>query len=98
LTLKPLSKLCFETGKVLMVCRSYGLIGYIRIYGKCHEVVEGKLDQEIVDFRLNNPWEELEEFLNSFDLSSKDYKVSTSVPYPVILHQYLKKYKKKVNF
>jgi len=91
ISMKKLAKHCFETSKVLLVCRSYGLIGYIRIYGKCHEVVEGKPDQEILDYRLDNPWKEFKEFLTSFDLSS--YKSCLSVPYPVILYQYLQKYK-----
>jgi len=93
ISMKKLAKLCFETSKVLLVCRSYGLIGYIRIYGNCHEVVEGKPDQEILDYRLDNPWNELKEYLTSFDLTS--YKTCLSVPYPVLLYQFLEKYKEK---
>jgi len=92
-SIKKLAKFCFDTSKVLIVCRSYGLIGYIRIYGKCHEVVEGKPDVEISDFRLNHPWKELKDYLTSFNLLG--YKDATCVPYPVILYQKLEQYKKK---
>lgn len=94
-TLKKFSKYCQEKNKVLVVVRSYGMIGYIRIIAKSHEVVEAKLDQEIEDLRLSNPWPELLKFCESQDLDAMDEKTRSHTPYPVILIRLVREWKMK---
>ena len=69
----------------LVVVRSYGLIGYIRNYSKEHRVIESKPDKDQTDLRLNNPFPELMEFVNSYNLAELPDHLHSHVPYPVLL-------------
>lgn len=47
-TMRKIAKICWEKNKVLIIARVYGMIGYIRVVTKTHEVVEGKPDNGIL--------------------------------------------------
>lgn len=84
-TLRKLAKICWEKNIVLLVVRSYGLVGYIRIALQHHEVFESKLDTEQDDMRITQPWAELNEFINEQDLDKMEYSDFKHTPYVVFL-------------
>jgi amyloid beta precursor protein binding protein 1 len=99
-TVMKLGKICQEKNKVLLVCRSYGMIGYIRTYCNSHEVIEGKLDQVVEDLRVTNPWPELQKFCDAHEFDTMDFKTHFHTPYIVLLIKMLKKWRstKKTDF
>jgi amyloid beta precursor protein binding protein 1 len=95
--LLKLSKICWAKNINLMVCRSYGMIGYIRMIVKSHEIVEGKLDQTIDDLFITNPWPDLLKYSKSVDLESLPFKKHSHVPYIIILIHFLQKFQQVYN-
>jgi len=98
-TLRVLGKICQEKKKVLLVVRSYGMIGYIRTYVYSHEIIEGKLDteNEVKDLRISDPFPELQKFCDSHVFEKMDFKTHSHSPYIVILIKTLDLFKKKIN-
>ncbi|XP_020104558.1 NEDD8-activating enzyme E1 regulatory subunit AXR1-like [Ananas comosus] len=80
-----LDKICRKANVMLVVARSYGLTGMVRISVKEHTVVESKPDHFLDDLRLHNPWPELKQFAKSIDLNVTDPVVHKHTPYIVIL-------------
>ncbi|ERN17375.1 NEDD8-activating enzyme E1 regulatory subunit AXR1 isoform X2 [Amborella trichopoda] len=80
-----LDKICRQYNIMLIVARSYGLTGLVRISIKEHDVVDTKPDHFLDDLRLNNPWPELKQFAESIDLYTTDPVVHKHTPYVVIL-------------
>lgn len=83
-TLKPCLFQFFVSFQVL---QTYGLIGYLRIATLEHRIVESKPDNATIDLRIANPFPELQEYVDSFDLSSLDSYEFGHVPYVVILRK-----------
>jgi amyloid beta precursor protein binding protein 1 len=96
-SLRKLAQYCYDNKKVLIIVRSYGMIGYIRTITRSHEIVEAKLDQDIDDLRISNPWPELLQFAEQQDYSKMDAKTHSHTPYLVILIKALKEYRSKHN-
>jgi len=96
-TLRKLAKICWEKDKILVVARAYGMIGYVRIVTKSHEIIEGKPDNEVKDLRLTNPWPELLKFCEIQDLNNMDKETHSHTPYIVILLNLLKQWKESHN-
>ncbi|OPL21377.1 nedd8-activating x1 enzyme e1 regulatory subunit isoform, partial [Mytilus galloprovincialis] len=65
----------------LLVCRSYGFIGYMRIVIKEHTVIESHPDSAHEDLRLDRPFPRLVEYCNSIDLESMDQKEHSHTPW-----------------
>ncbi|XP_010522340.1 PREDICTED: NEDD8-activating enzyme E1 regulatory subunit AXR1-like [Tarenaya hassleriana] len=80
-----LDRICREANVMLVLARSYGLTGYVRISVKEHAVVESKPDHFLDDLRLNNPWPELKRFVELIDLNVPDPVNHKHIPYVVIL-------------
>ncbi|KAI3966741.1 hypothetical protein MKW92_038738 [Papaver armeniacum] len=80
-----LDKICRQADVMLVVARSYGLTGLVRISLKEHTVIESKPDHFLDDLRLNNPWPELKRFAESIDLRTTDPVVHKHIPYVIIL-------------
>lgn len=89
----PLSKLLWELGIPLLICRSIGFLGYIRLQVKEHTVVEAHPDNENPDLRLDCPWPALQEYLDKIDVEKLNTKERSHVPALVIVYYFLKKYK-----
>ncbi|CAI7779469.1 unnamed protein product [Closterium sp. NIES-53] len=85
--LMQLDSVCRQHGCQLIVARSYGLMGLVRISAPEHCVVEAKPDNTVDDLRLHKPWKELKEFANGFDLGMEDAMLHSHIPYAVILLQ-----------
>ncbi|KAJ4730035.1 NEDD8-activating enzyme E1 regulatory subunit [Melia azedarach] len=80
-----LDRICREANVMLIFARSYGLTGFVRISVKEHTVIESKPDHFLDDLRLNNPWPELREFAETFDLNVQDPVAHKHTPYVIIL-------------
>lgn len=70
--LLPLSKICHEAKIPLLVARSYGLIGYVRLCLPEHSVVESKPDNFQDDLRVANPFPELLEYVSTVRSQTKN--------------------------
>ncbi|XP_042236072.1 NEDD8-activating enzyme E1 regulatory subunit-like [Homarus americanus] len=88
-TLLMLSKVLWEASIPLVVIRSYGMIGYIRVQIEEHAIVESHPDNEMPDLRLDRPFSALQKYMDSLDLDSMDSKEHSHVPYVVILYKHL---------
>ncbi|CAN8285303.1 unnamed protein product [Cochlearia groenlandica] len=80
-----LDRICREANVMLVIARSYGLTGFVRICVKEHTVIDSKPDHFLDDLRLNNPWPELKRFVETIDLNTSDPVVHKHIPYVVIL-------------
>jgi len=81
-----LDKICREFGVTLILGRSYGLFGSVRISARePHVVVESKPENVLQDLRVNAPWDELEDYCSALDLASLDDMTYKHVPFVVIL-------------
>ncbi|MEW5311695.1 MAG: hypothetical protein WDW38_003390 [Sanguina aurantia] len=80
-----LEEICEQAKVPLLVVRIYGLVGYLRASLAEHRVIESKPDSAVDDLRMNQPWAELQEFANSFDLSTIDDITLHHLPYAVLL-------------
>uniref|UniRef100_A0A8D0G203 NEDD8-activating enzyme E1 regulatory subunit n=1 Tax=Sphenodon punctatus TaxID=8508 RepID=A0A8D0G203_SPHPU len=94
-TLLRLAEVLWESNIPLLVCRTYGLIGYMRIVIKEHSVVESHPDNALEDLRLDNPFPELREHIESYDLDDMDRRDHSHVPWIVIVAKYLAKWYEK---
>ncbi|XP_077243660.1 NEDD8-activating enzyme E1 regulatory subunit AXR1-like [Tasmannia lanceolata] len=80
-----LDRICRQANLMLIIARSYGLTGFVRISLKEHDVIESKPDHLLDDLRLHNPWPELKRFAETIDLNTTDPVVHKHTPYVVIL-------------
>lgn len=90
--LSGLSTSCATSKIPLMIVRSYGLIGYCRILLRDHHIVESKPDSDPYDLRILNPFDELSEFCDNFNLSEMESVEHGHTPYIVILYQAIRRW------
>ncbi len=100
--LKPVSNLCWNgingngtgtgTGTSstipMVIVKSYGLIGTVRLQTPLHTIVESKPDNFVPDLRLSSvatAFPELHEFMKSIDLTSLENHVHGHIPFVIIL-------------
>lgn len=90
-SLLKLSTLLWKSCTPMIVARSCGLFGYIRIASPCHEVLESHPDNFHEDLRLDVPFVELQNYMDNLDLDDSGQR--GNLPYLVILYKYLEKWK-----
>lgn len=78
----------------LIVCRTYGMIGYIRLQVAEHTIIESHPDNTHDDLRLDQPFPEILKHVESYDLESMDKKDHSHTPYVILLLKYLHEWKK----
>ncbi|GAQ81120.1 NEDD8-activating enzyme E1 regulatory subunit [Klebsormidium nitens] len=83
--LLKLDKICREHSVTLLVARSYGLAGLVRISTEEHTVIESKPDSAVEDLRFHCPWPALTEYAADFDIDTKDPLTHKHIPYGIIL-------------
>uniref|UniRef100_A0A8C8J8Q8 NEDD8-activating enzyme E1 regulatory subunit n=1 Tax=Oncorhynchus tshawytscha TaxID=74940 RepID=A0A8C8J8Q8_ONCTS len=78
---------CLRLGSVLwnanipfLVCRTYGLVGYMRLVVKEHTVIESHPDNALEDLRLDQPFAELKNHIQSYDLEGMGKKHNFQFP------------------
>ena len=96
-TLARIAKLLWCASIPLLVARSYGLLGCIRVALPNHEIVESHPDNYHEDLRLDCPFIGLVEYVATVDLGAVDNTKHANVPYLVILYQYLQQWKQTHN-
>mmetsp|Transcript_20485 Transcript_20485/g.61666 ORF Transcript_20485/g.61666 Transcript_20485/m.61666 type:complete len:555 (-) Transcript_20485:2962-4626(-) len=72
-------------GVPLLIARSYGLAGYLRISTEEHRVVESKPDSAAQDLRFHAPWPQLQALAQSIDLATLNDIDHKHVPYGLLL-------------
>ncbi|XP_056268503.1 NEDD8-activating enzyme E1 regulatory subunit [Pseudoliparis swirei] len=72
-----------------LVCKSYGLIGYMRLVVQEHSVIESHPDNALEDLRLHQPFAELKNHIQSYDLDSMDKKDHSHTPWIIIVAKHL---------
>ncbi|XP_074142634.1 NEDD8-activating enzyme E1 regulatory subunit isoform X2 [Sminthopsis crassicaudata] len=88
-TLLHLAEILWNACIPLLVCRTYGLVGYMRIIIKEHPVIESHPDNALEDLRLDKPFPELREHIQSYDLDHMEKKDHSHTPWIVIVAKYL---------
>uniref|UniRef100_A0A3B4TUB0 NEDD8-activating enzyme E1 regulatory subunit n=1 Tax=Seriola dumerili TaxID=41447 RepID=A0A3B4TUB0_SERDU len=90
---------CLRLGSVLwsasvpfLVCKTYGLIGYMRLVLREHTVIESHPDNALEDLRLDQPFGEFKNHIQSYDLDSMEKKDHSHTPWVIILAKYLEKW------
>ena len=96
-SLLRLSQVLWKLSIPLLVARSYGLLGYIRISLPQHEVVEAHPDNSHEDLRLDCPFPGLVTYMDQIDLDTCDNTAHVNVPYLVVLYKYIQKWKETHN-
>uniref|UniRef100_A0A8C9N9L2 NEDD8-activating enzyme E1 regulatory subunit n=1 Tax=Serinus canaria TaxID=9135 RepID=A0A8C9N9L2_SERCA len=91
-TLLRLAEVLWNSNIPLLVCRTYGLVGYMRVVIKEHTVVESHPDNMLEDLRLDRPFPELTEHVQNYDLEHMDKKDHSHTPWIVIVAKYLTKW------
>lgn len=86
------SAACWRASVPLVIVKSYGFIGECLLQLKEHAIVESKPDPEILYLRLNDPFDSLLHFYNSFHFSNQTPHEFSHTPYVVILHHYLQQW------
>lgn len=81
----------------LLICRTYGLVGYMRIIIKEHPVIESHPDNALEDLRLDKPFPELREHFQSYDLDHMEKKDHSHTPWIVIVAKYLAQWHSETN-
>lgn len=92
-TLLKLAALLWEHDIPLLVCSSYGFIGYMRLITKEHTVVESHPDNTHEDLRLDQPFHGLKQFCDEFSLETMNKKDHSHTPWLIIIYKYLQKWK-----
>ncbi|KAI9347199.1 amyloid beta precursor protein binding protein 1 [Zopfochytrium polystomum] len=91
-TLLRLAELCWDSNIPLVVVKSIGFFGYIRVVVPEHTIVESHPDQTL-DLRLDCPFPELAKFASTFNFEKMDGVGFAHIPYIVILLQCLDEWK-----
>uniref|UniRef100_A0A3B4AIT3 NEDD8-activating enzyme E1 regulatory subunit n=1 Tax=Periophthalmus magnuspinnatus TaxID=409849 RepID=A0A3B4AIT3_9GOBI len=93
-----LPETCLRLGSVLwsasvpfLICKTYGLIGYMRLVVEEH-TIESHPDNALEDLRLDQPFDQLRNHVASYDLESMDKKDHSHTPWVVIVSKYLEKW------
>ncbi|OAE19011.1 hypothetical protein AXG93_2839s1060 [Marchantia polymorpha subsp. ruderalis] len=91
--LVKLDQICRRYDVLLLVARSYGLFGHVRISVKEHVVIEAKPDNKVEDLRFHKPWPELRRLVEEFDIDTKDPVIHKHIPFGVLLIKILDDWK-----
>lgn len=84
-SLKKVASVLWQHNVPLMVVRSYGLIGYLRLVKPEHCIVESKLEASKPYLRIGGPWPALRAYADAIDLAGLDDMTHAHVPYVALL-------------
>lgn len=93
-TLQELAELLWRQHIPLLIARSYGLIGVLRLVTETHEIVQSHPDNYHEDLRLDAPFTDLINIADSVDLESLDNAEHANVPYLLIIYKCLESWKR----
>ena len=95
--LRRLAANLWSNNTPLLVARSYGMVGYLRLVVKSHEVIESHPDNAHEDLRIDVPFSSLVEHMNQFDLDAMDNTKHGNIPFLIILFKYVDIWKSNHN-
>ncbi len=95
--LNKLSAHLWQLGVPLLVVKSLGFLGYLRLQVREHAVIEPHPDSHLEDLRLDAVWPELRAYFDSFpeELTSLSRKELSQVPALVIIYRGLLRWRKR---
>lgn len=96
-SLMKLSSILWKSSVPLVLARSYGLMGYMRIAVPSHEVFESHPDNCHEDLRLDCPFPELVEYMDKIDLVALFASQRGNIPFLIILYKCLVKWRSTHN-
>eukprot|EP00800_Vazella_pourtalesii_P004964 TRINITY_DN1572_c0_g4_i2.p1 TRINITY_DN1572_c0_g4~~TRINITY_DN1572_c0_g4_i2.p1 ORF type:complete len:318 (+),score=83.18 TRINITY_DN1572_c0_g4_i2:43-996(+) len=91
-TALSLSRLLWSQRVPLLLVKSYGFIGSIRVATPEHCVIEAKPDNALEDLRFDKPFTELQAHVDSVLLDKLDKTEHEHVPFLVLIYKYLLKW------
>ena len=97
LTISRIAPLLWSLSIPLVVSKSYGMIGFVRIAVPRHEVVESHPDNYHEDLRLDCPFIDLVKFVEKLDIDNVDSIEQGNIPYLIVLYKYLQSWRKNHN-
>ncbi|GIX87298.1 NEDD8-activating enzyme E1 regulatory subunit [Caerostris extrusa] len=83
----------WDQGVPLLVCRSYGMVGYMRVQFSDRTIIESRPENEFHDLRLDRPFPALQRFVDAVDLAKLTDQEHAHLPFVVILLKYLEDWK-----
>ncbi|MFT7816777.1 NEDD8-activating enzyme E1 regulatory subunit isoform X2 [Arapaima gigas] len=87
-----LASVLWNAGVPFLVCKTYGLVGYMRLAVKEHTVIESHPDNALEDLRLDQPFAELKNHIQSYDLDNMEKKDHSHTPWVIVVAKYLEKW------
>ncbi|KAI8329186.1 amyloid beta precursor protein-binding protein 1 [Blakeslea trispora] len=90
-SLHKLASVCHSTDKILITVKCKGLVGTFTVQSPEHTVIETH-PENVADLRLSCPFQQLLDYVDTFDLDSLDQTDHAHVPFVVILLKYAKAY------
>ncbi|KAJ8343704.1 hypothetical protein SKAU_G00310330 [Synaphobranchus kaupii] len=97
-TFLRLAAVLWSEGVPFLLCRTYGLVGYMRLVVKEHTVIESHPDNALEDLRLDHPFAELKNHIQNYDLDNMQKKDHIHTPWIIIVAKYLEKWLVEHNF
>jgi amyloid beta precursor protein binding protein 1 len=88
-SLLKLSDLCSSKDIPLVICNSYGFIGYLRLVLPEHCVVETHEENKL-DLRLDCPFPTLQKYVDDYEIDVNDSETLAHIPYIVLLIKIMK--------
>jgi amyloid beta precursor protein binding protein 1 len=92
--LLKLEEICRQQQVMLVIARSYGLSGLVRLSVREHDIIESKPDNKVEDLRLHKPWPELQSYVDEFDIDTEDNNIHKHIPFAVLLIKIAEDWKK----
>uniref|UniRef100_A0A3B3S023 NEDD8-activating enzyme E1 regulatory subunit n=1 Tax=Paramormyrops kingsleyae TaxID=1676925 RepID=A0A3B3S023_9TELE len=93
-----LGAVLWNAGVPFLACRTYGLVGYMRLAVREHTVIESHPDNALEDLRLDQPFTELKNHVQSYNLDNMEKKHHSHTPWIIIVAKYLEKWYNEHNF
>ncbi|XP_040926017.1 NEDD8-activating enzyme E1 regulatory subunit isoform X2 [Betta splendens] len=87
-----LSSVLWAVSVPFLICKTYGLIGYMRLAVQEHTVIESHPDNALEDLRLDLPFDELNNHVQTYDLDSMEKKDHSHTPWIIIVAKHLEKW------
>lgn len=92
--LLKLEEVCRQQKVMLVMARSYGLAGLVRLSFTEHDIIESKPENKVEDLRLHKPWPELQSYVDEFDIDTPDNNIHKHIPFAILLIKIAEDWKK----
>eukprot|EP01100_Stratorugosa_tubuloviscum_P003647 TRINITY_DN1888_c0_g1_i1.p1 TRINITY_DN1888_c0_g1~~TRINITY_DN1888_c0_g1_i1.p1 ORF type:complete len:521 (-),score=235.08 TRINITY_DN1888_c0_g1_i1:106-1668(-) len=96
-SLRKLAEQLYNAQIPLVIVQTCGFVASLRLVLREHTVLDSKPETPLEDLRLNAPFVELSDFVNSFDFDGIPANQHSHIPYLVILVKAITEWRKKHN-